>query len=352
MRNTPVDQFDLQGNFIRTFASSQQAAAAVGVVKSGISSAITNFSVCAGYKWKHSLSGPAYARPYYFPGEEPELLRRIAENKGRIIQTISKFSFATTDQLIFEDIYQDVIVNLWEGYPTFRNNKGRDFGLWIYSISKWAALKYYRDHIKKNNRIIHEESLISDIPLIEDESNTEFTIALAEFIANLGDYDSLIMQSYLDLGDQRLVALKLGTTRSAINNRMSRIYKLIRSQKHIYFSDFRILKRLKFIIKEGVRSNANNVNEPQHNTPPAAQPPAYEPPPGLFRLPIQLPGDGNRVAFFEYPKEMNKRDFKVIAKALTFVASSLIIDEEDEDYEIKIEVTESKNTKGSTNATP
>ncbi len=62
----------------------------------------------------------------------------------------------------------------------------------------------------------------------------------------------------------------------------------------------------------------------------------------MFRLPIQLPGEDDRVAYFEYPKTLNKRDFKVIAKALTFIASSLITDETDEDYELKIEVKEIK----------
>lgn len=103
--------------------------------------------------------------------------------------------------------------------------------------------------------------------------------------------------------------------------------------------------RLKFIIKEG-ESKPNGLDD--GNTPPFTSPPAYTPPPpaeNLFRLPIQLPGEGNRVVYFEYLKDLTKRDFKIIAKALTFVASSIIIDETDEDYEIKIEVTETK-TKG------
>lgn len=62
--------------------------------------------------------------------------------------------------------------------------------------------------------------------------------------------------------------------------------------------------------------------------------------PQLIDLPIHLPGEGNKVAYFQYPKDLNKRDFKVIAKALTFVASSLIIDAENEDYEIAIKVVE------------
>lgn len=61
----------------------------------------------------------------------------------------------------------------------------------------------------------------------------------------------------------------------------------------------------------------------------------------LIRLPIHLPGEANRVAYFEYPRNLNKRDFKVIAKALTFVASSLISDNENEDYELIIKVEES-----------
>jgi hypothetical protein len=62
----------------------------------------------------------------------------------------------------------------------------------------------------------------------------------------------------------------------------------------------------------------------------------------LVELPIHLPGEGGRAVYFQYPKTLTKRDFKIIAKALTFVASSLIIDEANEDYEITIKVEESK----------
>ena len=68
----------------------------------------------------------------------------------------------------------------------------------------------------------------------------------------------------------------------------------------------------------------------------------HPPPPDsiLIKLPIHLPGEGNRIAYFEYPKILNKRDFKVIAKALTYVASGLVSDSENEDYELKIAVLE------------
>jgi len=100
--------------------------------------------------------------------------------------------------------------------------------------------------------------------------------------------------------------------------------------------------RLKFIIKEGSAKTPEDEKPPltpQQNQP---QTPLL-PGDNLFRLPIQLPGEGNRVVYFEYLKDLTKRDFKIIAKALTFVASSIIIDESDEDYEIKIEVTETKS---------
>jgi hypothetical protein len=100
--------------------------------------------------------------------------------------------------------------------------------------------------------------------------------------------------------------------------------------------------RLKFIIKENPsRENPDKGNgdipaekngQSSHVAPPVST--------GLFKLPIQLPGDDDRVAYFEYPKTLNKRDFKVIAKALTFIASTLIMNEDDEDYELKIEVKE------------
>jgi hypothetical protein len=107
--------------------------------------------------------------------------------------------------------------------------------------------------------------------------------------------------------------------------------------------------RLKYIIKETNTSvlsdgeqggNGNGIA--QHEAASQQTNSNFSTPPntGLFKLPIQLPGDDERVVYFEYPKTLTKRDFKVIAKALTFVASSLIADDDNEDYELTIEVKE------------
>jgi hypothetical protein len=103
--------------------------------------------------------------------------------------------------------------------------------------------------------------------------------------------------------------------------------------------------RLKFILKEQGADLGNKTENPIGDEPP----PNFQQQPintDLLKLPIKLPvgkGDDDRFAYFEYPKTLNKRDFKVIAKALTFVASSVIIDEADEDYELLVKVEETKN---------
>lgn len=102
--------------------------------------------------------------------------------------------------------------------------------------------------------------------------------------------------------------------------------------------------RLRHIISESKKEDLGQSKGQQEYAPP--------PNPELFKLPIQLPGEENRFVYFEYPKTLNKRDFKVIAKALTFVASSLITDETNEDYELKIEVKEEGVTKNKGADTP
>lgn len=60
-------------------------------------------------------------------------------------------------------------------------------------------------------------------------------------------------------------------------------------------------------------------------------------PPQLFRLPIPLPG-GERIAYLEYPRStLNKRDIKVIAKALAFISSSALNESEAKEVEKIIE---------------
>lgn len=117
----------------------------------------------------------------------------------------------------------------------------------------------------------------------------------------------------------------------------------------IFFENARFLKLLdknnKLIYGDTIKEiETKTIKDETGQTPPPGNNPK------LFKLPIQLPGKGDRTAYFEYPKEMNKRDFKVIAKALSFIASTILIDESNEDYEIEIIVNEKNNKKGTTDS--
>lgn len=91
--------------------------------------------------------------------------------------------------------------------------------------------------------------------------------------------------------------------------------------------------------------NGNGQQFDSVTPPPPGGKPDSQDPDDSFTLPIQL--GGTRKASLTYPKKLTKKDIRIIAKALEFVATS-IIENDNEDSEIKINVTDNSESKKET----
>lgn len=135
------------------------------------------------------------------------------------------FGYAKTAEDL-EDLYQDVLVNLWQSIPRFRGDASMK--TWIYRI----ALNTCVSNLRTRSKTV-KGAPVSDIVDVVDESELERTDIkeLHECIATLGTLDKAIMMLWLDEYSYEEIASMVGLKR---NNVATRLHRAKEKLKTIY----------------------------------------------------------------------------------------------------------------------
>lgn len=141
--------------------------------------------------------------------------------------TVSKIILPLNNKELIEECINDVFLSVWENSCKF-NGEDEDFKKWIYKISRYKAIDYYRKEIRK------KEIITDDIEIGESKSSEdEFLIKeeehkIIKLINNLKplDRDIFIMKFLLGMKAYE-ISEKLQMSQSAINNRIYRSKKAI-----------------------------------------------------------------------------------------------------------------------------
>ncbi|MDH8701235.1 RNA polymerase sigma factor (sigma-70 family) [Dysgonomonadaceae bacterium PH5-43] len=67
---------------------------------------------------------------YKLKKQEQEFIAIVKEHEKIIYKVCS---FYISEQSPIEDLYQDVVLNLWQAYPKFRNESS--YSTWIYRVA-------------------------------------------------------------------------------------------------------------------------------------------------------------------------------------------------------------------------
>ena len=124
--------------------------------------------------------------------------------------------YAHTSQDL-EDLYQDVLVNIWRGLPAFRADSS--MRTWIYRI----ALNTCVSTLRIRSRQPHQASL-DEVILVPDHSQEkkETVKELYECIATLGPIDKAIVMMWLDEYSYEEIADTVGLKRNNVATRLHR----------------------------------------------------------------------------------------------------------------------------------
>jgi len=143
---------------------------------------------------------------------EAEFLEMIRKN-NRIIYKVA--SFYADEYYTLDDLYQDVVLNLWKGFPNFRQESRES--TWIYRIALNTCVTFYR----KNSRRPTFVELTPDLKAYTEE--TEAVAELYACINRLGKLERALILLYLEDRPYKEIAEIMGITTTNVSTKINRI---------------------------------------------------------------------------------------------------------------------------------
>lgn len=147
---------------------------------------------------------------------ELEFVELIKQNRNFIYKVCNAYA---TDRYELADLYQDVVLNLWESFPKYR--KQSKISTWIYRIALNTAISALHKQ--------HFETTL--IPITSDmenliDSTTEIKTQIVEMYAiirQLNKLERALIILWLDGISYQEIAQILGITRTNVATKLNRV---------------------------------------------------------------------------------------------------------------------------------
>ena len=137
---------------------------------------------------------------------------------GIIIKICRAYGYSQED---FEDLYQEVCLQVWRTKDNFRGNS--EWSTWIYRISLNVCLTIQKKETNKTHQILSLDSIpevqSNDSSFDQEDSLSE----LYKAIKQLSDIDKAIILLYLEEKSYKEIAEIIGTNFSSIGVNIQRI---------------------------------------------------------------------------------------------------------------------------------
>ena len=155
---------------------------------------------------------------------ELEFAQIVKEHKGTIYTVCYMFS---KDEAEVSDLFQDILVNLWKGFPKFRGESSA--GTWVYRVSLNTCISAERKKKRKAETI----PLTMDINLFEDsDEDTRQVRMLRERIGRLGPFDRAIVLLWLENLSYDEIGAIVGISAKNVSVRLVRIREQLKKMSN------------------------------------------------------------------------------------------------------------------------
>lgn len=146
--------------------------------------------------------------------QKQNFIRVINNNQG-ILKSLCKAYYTRYEDQ--KDAYQDIVLQLWKSFDTFRGES--ELSTWIYRVSLNTLLTKVR---KERNKIITETLLTSDqlAPITMADDDREL---LSIVIQSLKDVDKAIVILFLEGYKNKEISKMLDLTPTNVSTRLNRI---------------------------------------------------------------------------------------------------------------------------------
>jgi RNA polymerase sigma factor (sigma-70 family) len=148
---------------------------------------------------------------------ERDFIKVVQDNTG-IINSICGVYFPASDD--FKDARQDVILQLWRSFPTFRGDS--KISTWIYKVVLNTILakrkKAQKDYLTESISQSHLEHIPSD-PMTAEDILPEFSW----LVSKLDDCDKAIVMLLLEGYSNKEIATMLDLTATNVSTKLNRL---------------------------------------------------------------------------------------------------------------------------------
>ena len=148
----------------------------------------------------------------------------IKENEGLIYKVSRAYCDAREDA---EDLYQEIVYQLWKSYPSFRNES--KLSTWMYRIALNTSIAHLSKQKKKGEQVPIDDSMLnrtdSNDNNIEEQSRQLFAL-----IKKLDDIEKGIILLYLEGKSYAEIAIITGFSTSNVGTRLGRVKQKLQSQ--------------------------------------------------------------------------------------------------------------------------
>jgi RNA polymerase sigma-70 factor (ECF subfamily) len=146
---------------------------------------------------------------------ETNFLEQVRQHQGIIYKLVGLYA---TDAEEKKDLYQEVLLQAWKGWHSFRQEA--KFSTWLYRI----CLNTIFTHQRKKHRVDYKESLETISPAVENSVlQNEDIVRLRQAIRQLSETDRAIISMNLDGYENSEVAEMLGISNNHVAVKLHRI---------------------------------------------------------------------------------------------------------------------------------
>jgi len=155
---------------------------------------------------------------------ELEFTKMVREYRSTIYSVCYFFSDNPTE---VDDLFQEVLVNLWKGYPDFRNESSLKTWIWRISLNTCCSIQ------KRERRNVPTVPLLIDKDLFsESEQAGRQVKMLYDRINKLEVFDRAIILLWLESMSYDEIGAIVGISTSAVTSRLFRIKEQLKSMSN------------------------------------------------------------------------------------------------------------------------
>jgi len=155
---------------------------------------------------------------------EEQFTQVIKANEAIIFKISTVYTRTKEDQ---QDLYQDIIIQLWKAFSKFRNEA--QISTWIYRISLNTAITRLRKQKKRGTQVPIDQAVLQYTENTDPEFEARVKI-LYQYIETLNDLDKGIILLYLEDKSHDEIAEIIGISVTNVGTRISRIRQKMKTQ--------------------------------------------------------------------------------------------------------------------------